>query len=130
QSEKKTIWLPHLSCSCWDSGIVNGEKTKTNSKPYMVSVQERNKETEKTEHMCGGFLVSDNFVMTAAHCVNLMVVVGAHDISRQESSARKIDVKYYHIHPGYNSKTFQNDIMLLQVHDSQILLYCSWVGCH
>ncbi|XP_029607259.1 duodenase-1-like [Salmo trutta] len=51
-----------------DSGIVNGEKTKTNSKPYMVSVQERNKETEKSEHICGGFLVSDNFVMTAAHC--------------------------------------------------------------
>uniref|UniRef100_A0A673XM07 Peptidase S1 domain-containing protein n=1 Tax=Salmo trutta TaxID=8032 RepID=A0A673XM07_SALTR len=91
-----------------DSGIVNGEKTKTNSKPYMVSVQERNKETEKSEHICGGFLVSDNFVMTAAHCykgncgVNLMVVVGAHDISRQESSARRIDL-------------FQNDIMLLQL---------------
>jgi hypothetical protein len=60
--------------------------------------------------------------------VNLMVVVGAHDISRQESSARKIDVKYYHIHPGYNSKTFQNDIMLLQVRDSGRMHTCQNVS--
>ncbi|XP_064858857.1 chymase-like [Oncorhynchus nerka] len=53
-----------------------------------------------------------------------MVVVGAHDISRQESSACKIDVKYYHIHPDYNSETFQNDIMLLQVHDSGRMHTC------
>uniref|UniRef100_A0AAZ3R8C3 trypsin n=1 Tax=Oncorhynchus tshawytscha TaxID=74940 RepID=A0AAZ3R8C3_ONCTS len=119
-----TLLPPQGHSAHQDSGIVNGEKIKTNSKPYMVSVQERNKETEKREHMCGGFLVSDNFVMTAVHCVNLMVVVGAHDISRQESSARKIDVKYYHIHPGYNSKTFQNDIMLLQVHDSGRMHTC------
>ncbi|XP_041705152.2 complement factor D-like [Coregonus clupeaformis] len=102
-----------------DSGIVNGVEARRNSKPYMVSVQ------AKKTHICGGgVLVSENFVMTAAHCytwgVNLMVVFGAHDISRQESSAHRIDMKHYHIHPGYNSKTLQNDIMMLQVHDRGI----------
>nr|XP_029488307.1 mast cell protease 1A-like isoform X2 [Oncorhynchus nerka] len=98
-----------------DSGIVNGAEATRHSKPYMVSVQ------AKKSHICGGFLVSESFVMTAAHCykwaVNLTVVVGAHDITRQESSSYRIDVKYYHIHPGYNAKTLENDIMLLQVHD-------------
>uniref|UniRef100_A0A3P8YTM1 Peptidase S1 domain-containing protein n=1 Tax=Esox lucius TaxID=8010 RepID=A0A3P8YTM1_ESOLU len=105
-----------------NSGIVNGAEARRNSKPYMVSVQTKNK-----NHICGGFLVSENFVMTAAHCytwltenaecrgVNLTVVVGAHDITRQESSSYRIDVKYYHIHPGYNEKTLENDIMLLQL---------------
>ncbi len=43
-------------------GIVNGTESKPHSRPYMVSIQ-RNK-----EHICGGFLVSEQFVMTAAHC--------------------------------------------------------------
>ncbi|XP_055717836.1 mast cell protease 1A-like [Salvelinus fontinalis] len=96
-----------------DSGIVNGAEARRHSKPYMVSVQ------AKKSHICGGFLVSESFVMTAAHCykwaVNLTVVVGAHDITRQESSSYRIDVKYYHIHPGYNAKRLENDIMLLQL---------------
>ncbi|XP_041695528.1 complement factor D isoform X1 [Coregonus clupeaformis] len=96
-----------------DSGIVNGAESRRNSKPYMVSVQ------NKTKHICGGFLVSESFVMTAAHCyiwgVNLTVMVGAHDITIPRSSSYIIDVKDYHIHPGYNAKTLENDIMLLQL---------------
>lgn len=60
--------------------------------------------------------------------VNLTVVVGAHDITRQESSSYRIDVKFYHIHPGYNAKTLENDIMLLQVHDSGRMHTCQNVS--
>ncbi|XP_023854401.1 granzyme B(G,H)-like [Salvelinus namaycush] len=113
-----TLLPPQGLTAHQDSGIVNGEKTKTNSKPYMVSVQERNKETEKREHICGGFLVSDNFVMTAAHCytsgVQLTVVVGVHNIKKWEHSAQRIGVKSYYIN-DYNPETHKNDIMLLEL---------------
>ncbi|XP_062412242.1 granzyme B(G,H)-like [Sardina pilchardus] len=93
-------------------GIVNGTVAKKDSRPYMVSVQ-RNK-----KHSCGGFLVSESFVMTAAHCitwgVNLTVVVGEHKITNQKSDTR-IPVKYYHINPGFSPETFQNDIAILQL---------------
>uniref|UniRef100_A0A672K629 Peptidase S1 domain-containing protein n=1 Tax=Sinocyclocheilus grahami TaxID=75366 RepID=A0A672K629_SINGR len=45
-------------------GIVNGTEVKPHSRPYMVSIKKG-----KT-HVCGGFLISDEFVMTAAHCWN------------------------------------------------------------
>ncbi|XP_048108022.1 granzyme B(G,H)-like [Alosa alosa] len=93
-------------------GIVNGTVAKEHSRPYMVSVQ-KNK-----GHICGGFLVSESFVMTAAHCitwgVNLTVMVGGHDITNQKSGTR-IPVKYYHINPGHNVKPLLNDIALLQL---------------
>ncbi|KTF70917.1 hypothetical protein cypCar_00049462 [Cyprinus carpio] len=41
----------------------------------------------------------------------LTVVVGAHDHTH---GSRHMDVKFYHIHPGYESKSLLNDIMLLQ----------------
>ncbi|KAL0160266.1 hypothetical protein M9458_043994, partial [Cirrhinus mrigala] len=45
-----------------DVGIVNGTEVKPHSRPYMVSLQ------KGCKHVCGGFLISDRFVMTAAHC--------------------------------------------------------------
>ncbi|XP_035272261.1 mast cell protease 1A-like [Anguilla anguilla] len=95
-----------------DSGIVNGKEAQPHSRPYMVSVQQKNR------HACGGFLVSDSFVMTAAHCLkwgeNLTVLLGAHDISENRKSNRA-EVKFYHIHPGFDAHTLENDIMLLQL---------------
>ncbi|KAL4658927.1 transmembrane protease serine 9-like [Arapaima gigas] len=95
-----------------DSGIVNGREAKPHSKPYMASVQQGG------HHICGGFLVSESFVMTAAHCFtwgkNLTVLLGAHDLHKKDGSVR-IAVKFYHIHPGFDSETLYNDILLLQL---------------
>ncbi|XP_057182076.1 mast cell protease 4-like [Triplophysa rosa] len=102
--------LPHVTLTAYvNVGIVNGTEAKPHSRPYMVSVQKNKK------HICGGFLVSEQFVMTAAHCFKgrkLTVVVGAHD-PRQSSG--RIAVKFYHIHPGYDSVNVLNDIMILQL---------------
>ncbi|XP_052446194.1 mast cell protease 3-like [Carassius gibelio] len=102
--------LPNLSVpESVQVGIVNGTEAKPHSRPYMVSIQRNQK------HICGGFLVSAQFVMTAAHCFKygdkLTVVVGAHDYTK---GSGRMGVKFYHIHPGY--KDLLNDIMLLQLY--------------
>ncbi|XP_043079858.1 granzyme-like protein 1 [Puntigrus tetrazona] len=106
--------LPHLTFT--DRGnvvIVNGKEAKPHSRPYMVSLQK-----DKT-HICGGFLISDEFVMTAAHCrkrsEKLTVVVGAHDVKNKNEGSVSIRVKSYHKHPGYCSNSGFNDIMLLRL---------------
>ncbi|XP_061093805.1 mast cell protease 1A-like [Conger conger] len=108
-----TTLLPLLVLTAQqDSSIVNGREAKPHSRPYMVSVQQNKR------HKCGGFLVSDSFVMTAAHCLiwrqNLTVLLGTHDISENQKSNRA-EVKFYHIHPGFEADTLKNDIMLLQL---------------
>ncbi|XP_050957799.1 mast cell protease 1A, partial [Labeo rohita] len=106
--------LPHLTCIARvNVGIVNGKEAKPHSRPYMVSVQ------SKEQHICGGFLISDRFVMTAAHCRKktqaLTVVLGAHNLQNKNENSVRIKVKSYHTHPQYTSESFRNDILLLRL---------------
>uniref|UniRef100_A0A672NMY6 Mast cell protease 1A-like n=2 Tax=Sinocyclocheilus grahami TaxID=75366 RepID=A0A672NMY6_SINGR len=106
--------LPHLTFTAHvNVGIVNGREAKPHSRPYMVSIQ------ISGQHDCGGFLISDQWVLTAAHCWNryaiLTVVVGAHDLSNSKILDR-IRVKFYIPHPGYLISSLRNDIMLLMLY--------------
>ncbi|XP_061774292.1 granzyme B(G,H)-like [Nerophis ophidion] len=92
-------------------GIVGGKVSKPHSKPYMASLQVQG------EHVCGGILIREDFVLTAGHCKvdqTMTVVLGAHDITKKEKSQQHIQVAEYHPHPKYRGK-YQYDIMLLKL---------------
>ncbi|XP_059398973.1 duodenase-1-like, partial [Carassius carassius] len=93
-------------------GIVKGTEAKPHSRPYMVSIQ------SNEIHVCGGFLISDGFVLTAEHCRNtdmrLTIVVGAH-VLREIKYSDHIGVKSYIQHPSNMANLSWNDIMLLKV---------------
>lgn len=94
--------------------IVNGENAVPGSWPWQVSLQDTT-----GFHFCGGSLINQYWVVTAAHCSvsasRHRVILGEYDRS---SSAEPIQVKTIarvFFHPNYNSQNFNNDVSLLRL---------------
>nr|XP_042698207.1 duodenase-1-like [Chrysemys picta bellii] len=93
--------------------IIGGHEAQPHSRPYMayLAIWHGNNSS-----FCGGFLVAKNFVLTAAHCNGdkIIVVLGAHNITKNESSQQVIPVRCQHPHQDYDKESHNNDIMLLE----------------
>ncbi|XP_062252369.1 serine protease 57-like [Platichthys flesus] len=92
------------------SHIVGGRDSAPHSRPYMASLQVGGR------HNCGGALVKENFVLTAAHCQihgPYTVVLGVNSLSANESTMQEFRTVRSVPHPGYDGHA--NDIMLLKL---------------
>ncbi|OWK08977.1 hypothetical protein Celaphus_00015385, partial [Cervus elaphus hippelaphus] len=87
--------------------------------------------------ICGGFLVREDFVMTAARCLEaqinsrlpflcsqINVILGIHSVTASEWTQQRIPVLRPIPHPRYNQRNNRNDIMLLKV---KTLWFFTWV---
>ncbi|XP_037360019.1 cathepsin G-like [Talpa occidentalis] len=94
--------------------IIGGKEARPHSRPYMAYLQIQ---TPVGLSSCGGFLVREDFVLTAAHCQgrSITVKLGAHNVKKQERTQQNIRVRRAIRHPAYNPQNNQNDIMLLQL---------------
>uniref|UniRef100_K7FI85 Peptidase S1 domain-containing protein n=1 Tax=Pelodiscus sinensis TaxID=13735 RepID=K7FI85_PELSI len=112
------VTLAHSAVSTRRSRVRSsgGKEAWPHSRPYVayLEIQRRDERIR-----CGGFLVAENFVLTAARCQgeSITVVLGAHNVSQWEPSQQVIPVQRQIPHPQYNSKTLNNDIMILQLQD-------------
>ncbi|XP_034737206.1 granzyme B(G,H)-like [Etheostoma cragini] len=94
--------------------VIGGHEAVPHSRPYMVLL-ERHMQHGKTKH-CGGFLLSEDFVMTAAHCQasSYTVLLGV-DNFRNSNGVQHISVDQAFPRKDYNETDFSNDIMLLKL---------------
>ncbi|KAB0804632.1 hypothetical protein PPYR_01602 [Photinus pyralis] len=91
--------------------IVNGTDAKLGEIPYIVSLRFAG------YHNCGGSIVSENHVLTAAHCVDdgkYTIQYGVLEIS--PGSTNSIDVDTIFKHEEYNpSQNHINDVAILKL---------------
>ncbi|XP_039896167.1 trypsin-1-like isoform X1 [Simochromis diagramma] len=91
--------------------IIHGEKAPENSMQYMASVQNNN-----GQHVCGGFLITEEFVVSAANCDDSSlthVVLGNHNL--KNGNHQKIRIENKIIHENYQHVGLGNDIMLIKL---------------
>uniref|UniRef100_A0A452RSW2 Peptidase S1 domain-containing protein n=1 Tax=Ursus americanus TaxID=9643 RepID=A0A452RSW2_URSAM len=95
------------------SRIINGEDAVPSSWPWQVSLQ-----TGSGLHFCGGSLISQHWVVTAAHCrvrKGHRVVAGVSDHGSDDEAVQVLRIEEVFEHPLWDRAADTNDIALLKL---------------
>jgi secreted trypsin-like serine protease len=110
------------SCNVATSLIVGGENTKTGEFPHMAAIGWQT--FGKIEFNCGGSLISEKFVLTAAHCLKRrkrqepnLVRLGEQNLNRDDDRAQpqNFGVKRLIKHENYIANESYTDIALIEL---------------
>jgi len=107
-SERCNCGIPNRS-----NRIVGGVATEANEYPWQVALVS----SSGSRPFCGGTLISNTHVLTAAHCTagssagSISVLVGEHRID--DNSFTRVPLSAITDHPDYNDNTLDNDYSIL-----------------
>jgi len=104
--------------------IVNGEEARQGAWPWAV-ILGRSRFGGGFQVMCGGTLINEDTIVSAAHCFDSipgqqgpnMVRLGDHDITTTADGASPVDISISRSiqHPGWNSNTLSDDIAIVKL---------------
>ncbi|XP_063080189.1 complement factor D [Engraulis encrasicolus] len=105
------LWASLLPGEC----VTGGKEAVAHSRPYMASVQQQG-----GKHECGAFLISNQWLLSAAHCFvdgagGRTVVVGVHSLSGEEATKETFQISAVYNHPDFNTENYDNDIALIKL---------------
>lgn len=106
------------------SRIVGGNVTFEGENPWMVALFLHGKQRE--EFWCGGALVSDRHVVTAAHCTKdakkrpfrpsqFTAKIGEWDLKDSDGYTREIRIAEITAHPDFKPNGFYNDVAIFKL---------------
>ncbi|KAK9729044.1 Trypsin [Popillia japonica] len=100
-----------------ESKVIGGVEVPMHYFPFQAALYIYFNDGSNT--FCGSSLISQNYVLTAAHCVtnpyHILVVLGAFDLSRNEPTQLRLYATKYTYHAQWSSNTIKNDIALIRL---------------
>ncbi|XP_041763828.1 trypsin-1-like [Anopheles merus] len=121
------VWSPVLAAAV--NRIIGGEETAPHELPYQVSLQwNYSNDTIPPMHFCGGAVLTDSWILTAAHCKtsytadgHIEVVAGAHDILDRGEVNQRRKIERIITHERYCGTVCPYDIALIRVVEPFVL---------
>lgn len=109
-----------------ETRIIGGKSARRNAWPWfaLLMIQRRNSGRRAPE--CGGTLITNRYVLTAAHCVvgqnrrpiraaSLTIRLGEFDLRQAGDGELDVGVEAIWPHPSFQQKSFKNDIALIKL---------------
>ncbi|XP_043942860.1 serine protease 27-like [Protopterus annectens] len=102
----------------YNSRIVGGSNAQEGKWPWQISLQKNN------AHICGGSIITESWVVTAAHCLQgnyyqnigqYSVVLGGYQLSNSNRNQLTRKIKEIIVHENYTNPTQGYDIALLKL---------------
>ncbi|XP_025030783.1 transmembrane protease serine 12-like [Python bivittatus] len=113
------------------SRIVGGRESVQGAWPWQVSLQIYQRGAGFL-HLCGGSLINNHTVLTAAHCSTKnqapemwRAVIGLHHLFKHRIYTIKSRVKAIKVHYYYDTEEYRNDIALFQL--SKSITYSDYI---
>uniref|UniRef100_A0A8C8SCH9 Peptidase S1 domain-containing protein n=1 Tax=Pelusios castaneus TaxID=367368 RepID=A0A8C8SCH9_9SAUR len=107
-------WLEACGQPVISGRIVGGSNAKNGSWPWQVSIREGG------THICGGSLIAESWVVTAAHCFELQkssysVNLGEYQLLNPSADVVSSLIKELYLHPNYTDIGSSGDIALIEL---------------
>lgn len=132
ERRKTKTFLPQIHCGILNhtitrrKRIIGGHIAGQGEFPWQVAIR-----SSGTPVNCGGIYIGDCWILTAAHCVkqsyvhSYLIWTGMISTILKNDGMETFHLKRVIIHENYNSKTYENDIALLEMNRKNLGETCS-----
>lgn len=102
--------------------IVGGRDASIEEYPWQITLRRKTSPKEAFRHSCGGSILNERVILTAAHCVinrnpkDYVVIAGTSHKSGNDGVLTRVAKFVWH--ERYNSSIYDNDVALIQLESS------------